>query len=505
MFVFVFFSFLLGCSQKKVTEVKTVVAQPVWFKGPERFSHVHKDGTFPAHPFFDLVPYKSKEDRGISYFIVTPENSPYGYDFDLVSGKRFRRFDYCEHDDIWERTDDPIDRPPFNYGIVPRMLDQLRRPQEILVFSNKKYLKTDFANVESQRAVVVGGLVVQYCSDYPCKSREHWLSKLVLIGVNPFDPKFGKIKTLLQLKKKVRWSYVRAFLENGFGRSTTGPKNEPAYRIISEIEGSQAFRYAAKKGEVFDFDQLNQMRRSCYQLYDYMWNSIKVVRKNQSSPESELAKEKKRIERINAIKNFGVSRFENMEFTTKKEAVNEVKELNRTKDFGAFFNDFYHKYGSRYRTCTKFVRPATINDDKDRFWFFTYLTNYFNLEGLGMYYLCYKKTWVENPRLSNGERRYKLNRKRNCLLHQLDNAFEQAITIMAGLHNSSREHYRFVEYDNGIGGSHEKLYSWVYSNGKELGCQSKRYRRQKRSVFPADVSWKSFSTDFRKTRFDVIR
>tara|TARA_R110002072_G_scaffold64203_2_gene159348 strand:+ start:190920 stop:192413 length:1494 start_codon:yes stop_codon:yes gene_type:complete len=497
----------MGCSQKKVVEPKTVDAKAVWFKGPKKYSHVEKDGSFPVHPFFDLVPYKSKEDRGLSYVLVTPQGSQYGYDFDLVSGKKYRRFDYCEHDDIWERSDESIDKPPFHVGVVPRMLDQLREPQQILVFSDSKFIVEENSSELSQRAIVVGGFVVQYCRDYPCKSQEHWLTKLVFVGVNPYDPVFGKIKTMNQLKKKTNWSYVRAFLENGFGRSVTGPKHEPSYRVISEIEGSQAFRYGNKSAEVFTFDQLNKIRSSCFQLYDYIWNSIEEVRKNQTKAKLATSENrtKKAIQKINDLKRYGVSRFQNMNFSSKKDAVNEAKEEKRVSDFSYFFNEFYANHGNRYRTCTKFVRPASINQNKERFWFFAYLTNFFNLEDLGQYYLCYKKTWVENPRLSNGKRRYKLGGKRNCLLEQIDNAFESGITIMTGLHNSSREHYRFVDYDNGIGGSHEKLYSWVYSNGKELGCKSKRFRNDSRSVFPSDVTWKSFSTDFRKTRFDIIR
>ena len=75
---------------------------------------------------------------------------------------------------------------------------------------------------------------------------------------------------------------------------------------------------------------------------------------------------------------------------------------------------------------------------------------------------------------------------------------------MASLANANSPHWRFIEYDNGIGGSHAELFSWVYDSGKKLGCNA-RPLEEKQPVFPGDVQWDDFYKNTRKGRFDVIR
>ena len=75
---------------------------------------------------------------------------------------------------------------------------------------------------------------------------------------------------------------------------------------------------------------------------------------------------------------------------------------------------------------------------------------------------------------------------------------------MSGLYNSSRQHYRFIEYDSRIGGSHQLIFNWVFENGKRFGCNARKLE-EKGTIFPEDISWKRFDENIRKNLYDIIR
>ena len=106
--------------------------------------------------------------------------------------------------------------------------------------------------------------------------------------------------------------------------------------------------------------------------------------------------------------------------------------------------------------------------------------------------------------IAKGKRKYPKHETSGCSARDLDLGFEQAVTIMSSLSSALRSHYRFIEYDGRPGGSHELLFTWVPDNGKRLACDA-RALEEKESLFPEDISWKTFNSRKRNSRYDIIR
>lgn len=486
---------------------KAIVAKPVWFDVPKRFSTTNRLGDVDTHPFFDLNAYLTKHSSEISYYMVTPMDSEHQYDLDLVSGQRYLVNTFCDQKDVWEKYEGKINRPPFAQGIIPRLMDQSGEPQQIWIFGDKtqfmpskKQLK-----VQSQRANVVGGLVLQYCRDYPCRHGSEWLSRLILLGVNPFDKTFEGVKTLPDLKKKVDWKYVLAFAENGFGSSVSGSLREPAYRIGGEVDNKNVLGFAFRNGHLFSFDEINSLRKNCFSLYDYIWKGQKLARKK--STEEKKATDKYAVEfekRAQILRD--IRDFKNNTVFDDRTSVDLKKDDEKLKalSFNKFWLKLINKYSGRMKTCFDFVRSSNVKEDIERTWFFAYVQNWINLEDLGYFYSCSRRSWMENPILGGKKRKYPKHETGGCTTNDIDLGFEQAITVMSGLANAKRAHYRYIEYDSRPGGSHEMVYNWVYNKGKYLSCDARKLE-DKEALFPSDVSWKDFYMNKRKSRYDIIR
>ncbi len=506
--------FLLSSCTSRKEGLKRVDAVPVWFKTEKRFSNQDQNGSPLVHPFFDLAPFGSTKDNSINFFVTTPIDSKHYYDIDLLSGMLYRKHSYCEQVDIWEKYESDIHRPKFSIGVVPRLLDQLGNPQKIIVFGKKNYFhKFKHSPTYSQRAKVIGGVIHQYCQNHPCKTRDNWLSTLVLIGVNSEDPRFSKIKNLSQLKKKVSWSYFKAFMENGFGRTKNGPFEAPAYRMVGEVPGKEALRFAITKGHLFKFEEMRRLRNSCQKLYDYMWEGSKVVRQLAKEKSKIEKKKKKKSDYLFVIeskykdkKDVSVNRFENQSFlknTQAKELMEFKGNKKKYSDFSKFFFDFYGKYSKRYKTCLKFVKPSNLSENPDRHWFFAFVNGYMKLEEIDYIYRCNMRGWVENSRLSSGKRVFDLSANRKCSAYSLDFSFDQVVTVNTGLKRASRPYHRYLEYDYGVGGSHRKIQSWIHENGKKISCSNdedveareKWKRKNPDTIFPRDLQWKRFTVE----------
>ncbi len=505
-------SSVVSCSSDPLPEAdpvqpKAVVAKPVWFNVPERFSTPNRLGDIDTHPFFDLNSFRIKDTTEISYYMVTPLESEHQYKLDMVSGQRYLRHTFCDQNDVWEEYSGDIDRPNFAQGIIPRLMDQSGSPQQIWVFGDKTEFfpsKKDL-KVQSQRATVIGGIVLQYCENYPCKANSEWLSRLILIGINPFDKLYEGVQSLKDLKKKIKWDYVLAFAENGFGSSISGPLREPAYRVGGEIDKPDVLDFAFKNGHLFSFDEINSLRKNCFRLYDYIWKGQKLAREKSNqlkkATDQYALEYEKRAKIIKDLKSFQSSTVydDSTSFEIEEDDKNEVLE------FEEFWLKLINKYDKRMKTCFDFVRPANSKKDIERSWFFSYVQNWINLEEQNYFYSCSRRSWMENPIIgSAGKRKYPKHETSGCSARDLDLGFEQAVTIMSSLANAKRPHYRYIEYDGRPGGSHELIYNWVYDNGKRLSCDARKLE-EKEGLFPEDISWKEFNTRKRTNRYDIIR
>ncbi|MBT6324548.1 MAG: hypothetical protein HOJ35_01145, partial [Bdellovibrionales bacterium] len=214
--IIIFVIFNSSCSNLEQEELKTIKGLAQWHRVPKRFSFKDWEQNYIVHSFFDLLPFANTSENTINFIISNPYQSRYNYKLDLVSGKLFKKHLNCKHDDIWDKYQGSIHLPPFTRGYIPRLLDQLGAPQEVIVFGNEDRYQKSFSNNknnESHRIRIIGSTILQYCSSYPCSNRSSWLSKLVLIAVAPEDKNYKGVTNLEEIKKIIDWDYVISFLQ----------------------------------------------------------------------------------------------------------------------------------------------------------------------------------------------------------------------------------------------------------------------------------------------------
>jgi hypothetical protein len=493
---FLIFLTLASCSglSDNTSEVPVVEAIPQWLKVEPRFAHRSEEGFYTTHNFFDFSPFPDLNSNKVNFVLLTPKDSLFGYNVNLNSGQIYKRHKYCPQTDVWKSTSNEIDLPPYSEGFVPRILDQLGEPLRIIVYGDKKYLSNSTPEKPlSQRVRVVGGVIQQYCENYPCSTRSEWLSRLVLIAVNYLDSSYKNITTITQLKSKIDWGEFKAFFENGYGRLERGEDVRPAFRMFGAVGAKEAFKYALRKGHLFKFDEMKKLRNGCHRLYDHIWKQVKYLNTNLDKKKF-LNSRSGSLDTRSLLIDVKKSIFINDGKKSKKFSKEEIEDKAKgPRTFKKLFNDFYEPYGQRFFTCNEFVRSSNAMKNKERHWFFTYLEAFMNLEDLGYIYHCGKRVWIRNSFMANGKRQYnKLEMKKLCTNTDLETSFDSAVTLLSSLKKGNYPHYYYVMYDQGNGGSHKRLFSWVKSNGKNISCKKKRVDYTNEAFFPPDVNWKYF-------------
>ena len=100
----------------------------------------------------------------MNFILVTPQNSQFKYFLDLQSGGLVVDKRYCEQNDVWNRNSDNVKTPPYNLGVIPRWLNQMGEPQEIIVFGRGSYYRSQPKKfTKTFRARIIGGVNLQYC------------------------------------------------------------------------------------------------------------------------------------------------------------------------------------------------------------------------------------------------------------------------------------------------------------------------------------------------------
>jgi hypothetical protein len=498
-FSFVLILMLICSCAKKTKKLAPVEANAAWLKTSTLYNHKSEHGDYLVHPFFDLIPYASKKDSSINFVITMPVGGKNKFQIDLRSGKLYREHKMCSEKDIWGKYGSTLGQSPYTEGFVPRLLDQLGGPQKIIIFGKKRYFYDfELAPTRSQRVRVVGAVLQQYCESFPCRGRNKWLSRMVLVAVNSNDPAFTKVTHINQLKKIVDWAHVKAVLENSDGRHVSTSEESPAYRVIGNLGPKESLVNAISKGHLFQFKEMQSLRSNCFKLYDHLWNSAEGVR---NFKERYTQEEKKKNRIIDKTDTFSGNVISAERSSVSEEQIQQ--QIVKLKNFSTFFNSFHNNYKKRFLTCQKFVRDTSINANPRRMWFFSYLSAFLYAEEVGFRYSCSRQAWIANPMQSNGKRLKSLNNYlRNCTAKELDRAFDMSVTLFAGLSRSHRPHFRYIEYDHGAGASHQKMYTWIQRNGDTRSCD--KNRQAKLSIFPRDVSWESFKDHTKRKRTDLI-
>lgn len=447
--------FLISCSTSKIEEKREApVINAGWFKVPFRFAHRDQDDNFLTHPFFDIDQGFVKELKLINFFITTPENNLYKYDLDLYSGKLYKERKYCEVEDIWNQYSGTLFKPNFTMGIVPKTYDQNGNPQKIIVFSKTQEAgKFQYLPTHYYTAKIVGSVVLDACEDYPCDSQSKWKPAQILVAVNAQDSHLFEIDLLSELKTKIDWNYVRAMLANQEGVHQLGQKYFPAFRLSKELSLAETLNYFSLHSRPANMEELTHWRKGCFKLYDEVWDQSEMIRK-----------EKK----------------------------------NQQTAFLNYFKEFYSKNSAQFYACQKLVRPANINDDAKRLWFFTFLQAFTILEKNGFYFNCAEHSWLYNPKREDGRFSYdQMKEVEKCRARDFEKSFDSAINGLSLMRNQTNKNFRFVEYDTQHGGSHQKIYAWIADSKKPSQCKTPPAinKENQFDLFPEDVLWQNFGAD----------
>ncbi len=472
---FIYISLLgyLSCSSSDIDETKGFFhpqeTSGDWFNVDRRFKLEKRDGVPLIHAFFDFMPKVDLNDNSLNVVMITPPDSPFEYLFDLPSGSVYRGNRYCKQSDAWKKYSGNISRPNFGIGVVPRLLDQLGLPQKILVFGNPHEFPKLTGHPQSfKRVRVVGGFVEQFCDKFPCQGPERWLSRFVLLGLFLDDKEYQHIKDLSSLKKEFDWEYVKAFIENSQGRIIVKEEDIiPAFRAVGGHDAEKSLRLAFKSGRVFLTKELNVLRKSCHKLYDYLAQNMK-----------------KYLKRIHEKQVFIAKGKEDYLFADMK---SEEKNPLFVDDLQGFIRHFYQKFKNEYQSCQKFVYSSNIMVDYERHWPMIFMDGLFKLDNLGKIYSCNDSTWIDNFIKEDGKREYEYVQFNSfCSEDEQIRGFNYIPKAFSSLRKSYLEHYRYIEYDDREGGTHEFIHNWVYDSGKRNQCTDLE-KELDMDLFPEDV------------------
>ncbi len=448
-----------------------VSIEPNWFQNsPERFALKKTNGQNSSHLFFDVNPLIDIKKKTLKYVIETPKFSRYRYKLDLKSGQHYLDRLYCKEPDPTGKSLS-INKPPFHIGIVPKVYDQLGTPQKIYVFSQglgKSFQTRDYS------ARVIGGFVERVCSKGRCTKSTDWRSRLILIGVDNKESKFQSVETIADLKKKVSWSEVEDFFRFGEGSNLIGNDFVPSTKIGVMLSADKVLKYFQKNSLFFDVKRMTTLKRSCYKLYDKIWKDL--------GSDSKLERE---LRQSVHLKN--------------KVAITKKIDRNRSSLYNRRFRRTFAKYHSHYTKCEKLVYPASINDDPERFWYFSLYSLVNLLYSEHYYYDCRSSQWHFNALKRSGERANSIkNAFRSCSIANLEGAFKKGLVLLNNLRSKDRSSYRFIDYDNSSYGTHSKIFSWVKVPNKRFQCSQGSEFYLKDKVYPKDV-------EFRKRDFEFFK
>lgn len=448
-FLIFFFS---GCTHEVIQkDLSKVEIKPNWFKVDSKYTIVGDNEETLIHPYYDVEP--NLKNKMINYILITPQNSPYQYNLDLVSGKLYKVRDLCPTEDIWNSYSSTIHLPNFDYGVIPQFTDELGNLQRIIIYKKDQSVgKFEYDIKHFNEARIVGSLLIDSCTSFPCTTKDKWKTSQILVGVHADDEDLKNVESLSDLKTKIDWPYTKAFLVNSFGSFQVGRKYFPAYRTTTDLNLEETIKNFNKRAVKINLKDLQDFRKSCFDLYDEIYNEVSKIRTLKNSQQDAFLK---------------------------------------------YFKNFYSKDSKQYLNCQKNIRSANINQDPDRNWFFAFLTAFVNLEQSGLYYSCYEKGWAYNPRVDDTKFFVDQVKEINkCRAADFEQAFDRAINGMSLLKNQLNKFFHYIEYDSEIGGSHQKIYSWILDDAKKISCETEK---NSYDFFPRDVVWQSFMADEKET------
>lgn len=435
-----------------------------------------------AHGFFAVENNINQTGNQINVLALSAADSDLYYLLDLQSGQRYFDHQLCKTKDVWNKYSGTLGAPPFTIAVIPGMLDLLGGPQKVIIFGGEHKFKT-LLDVNYTKVQLVGSVVQQVCVEGNCLGKKNWPSRLIFIGVDPADEKFGQVKNIAELKEKINPEEVKAYLENMEGINRMGSKEFPAASVGEFLDFSASFSFQKKYSIFINQAEKEKMTKTCHALYEKMWNDVGVqtVFDTASNSVDELkAKLKVRL---------------------------ELKRAGVPVQFNERLKNFTIKYYQPFVTCMKFVRFPSVNEAPEKFWFLSDIGIFYLLHSDGHYFDCQRKSWGRNTLNNRGELIYSLKDGiAECTTRDIDMAFNYLQTYLVGLRNSEKFYYKFLDYDSHTHGTHAKIYSWIKMRKFESSCESPINDQvlQKGLVTPADHKWKVRETNEKSNDMDVI-
>ena len=437
-----------------------------WFSTNPNHSLLDQNAKPQSHFFFDLEP-EMVNSRLINIVVTTPESSSHAYSLDLISGQRYYTHSYCSQKDVWNLQSGSFNKPTFTIGVIPRTMDQIGEPQKVIVFGGKKELQKDM-DFHSHQVKLFGAYVEQICPEGNCLGKNNWISRLVLLAVDPGDKKLGNIENAKDFEKKIEWAETKAHLENLDGRNSMADLAYPAVKIGQIIPLKEAMDYYRKRTIYLSNEEIGKIQQGCFSLYDKLWTDV-----------GEQRQEDKPANTIEELK---------AKILFKK----ELKQKGLPIGFGNRFIQFSKKYAKDAATCERFIYHGNVNKDSDKFWFMTYAGMFYRLHKDGYYYDCRSKTWHVNSLNSEGKPVHVLEDEiGQCSTADIDTAMGYLPNFLNGLKGSGSTYYRFIDYDTHGFGTHRKIYSFVKLKSRKYECANDPNEgiRKELRTFPDDVTW----------------
>ena len=440
-------------------------AQPQWFSLRKSIGLSRWDGVLEPHLFYDTIPGLDPALSHVNFLPLSLANEEKAYGFDVLSGQRFFSHFFCGQKDAWKKRGTTPRTPTFSRGIVPRHFDQLHEPQQIIVFGQTRRFKLN--KPEVYRVRVVGGVVEQLCKAGRCTGPGEWISRLVLVAVNEYDRDFKDIKNIRELREEISWRDVQNELENHEGHNYYGGLGEvPAIKVGNLLENREVMEYMLDRSVILNSKELSDLNHQCGRLYWRLWRDVGRF----TTADSYL----QRKEDIRA-----------------KLALREkLRKANKRASFHGLLSGFFEREGDQLATCARMVYPADSGKDFERFWFTSWVAQFVRLHKEGWVFACGSQTW-ESENQGDKAMQYLKTRSGSCSDRAFDRAMETMPAFLRNQREKSGDLWGFIEWDNGIYGTHNKLYSWVKVPNRRMTCpdtENEKWRGRWQEG-PDNLSW----------------
>lgn len=467
--VLVFFAVALGLGGcASVPERAIYKAKPTWFNLRKSIGLRSWTGETQTHLFYDAVPDLNLSTAQVNFIPTSLANTDKAYGLDPLSGQRYFSHFYCGQDDVWQERGSTPRRPTFTRGVVPRHYDQLHGPQQIIVFGHTRGY--DLKKAEAYRVRVVGGVVEQICRTGRCGGINEWSVRLVLVAVNEYDRDFRHVKTIRELQKEVNWRKVQNELENHEGRNFIAEdKYAPAIRVGNLVEAKEVMEYMIKRSVILNSKELSDLSRQCAKLYSRIWKQAGLF--------SYIKRPSDKVEDV-------------------KRSLKANQELRKRTHFNSFhqaLTHFFRDEPEAVAACTRLVYPGNQSVSPEKFWFNSWVTMYVRMHMEGFKFNCSSKTWSTIQDKAEAME-YLKEASSNCGDSSFDMAMRTLPDFLRRLPTISGDYWRFVEWDNTVYGTHDKLYSWIKVPARDFGCgdndETNKKVRSEWAQAPEGESWR---------------